>query len=260
MNHISTHAEKNAETVLMQCEIFFAKDSSGHVQPPVASTMAISSSTTFEMDAPAPVQEMAPVAIQPSPARNRVQPTITQVESSIAAAPASAKAATSIASMVPTFITQATLTKKKASGSKPKKEPKAPRVKKVTSEQSDSTRDANFKPRVPYNPKARNRRMRSILLTIVEMAGDNTEITVNKIKARMEEELLPQIKSGALKVESIGADINTAMKIMGGMVELRRDPSPRGRPYAVYAFDASMLTERGKEIHSAIYLEGGKSK
>ena len=53
-------------------------------------------------------------------------------------------------------------------------------------------------------------------MTIIEMAGDETEITVNKIKARMEDELLPQIKAASSKEESIGAISNTAFEDNGG--------------------------------------------
>lgn len=257
MNQIATHTEQSADTVLMHCEIFFAKDSTGHVQPPVASTMAISASTFAETVALAPTQDRVPVssltnAKKPPVAHANKAPAVQAISSRDEEAPATTKAVTSIAALVPSFLNQAT---EQAKNGKQKKGLKAPRVKKANATQLNNAAEKESKPRVPYNPKARSHRMRSILMTIIEMAGDETEITVNKIKARMEDELLPQIKSGIIKEESIGADINTALKIMGGMVELRRDPSPRGRPYAVYAFDPSKLTERGKEIHSAIYLE-----
>jgi len=112
-----------------------------------------------------------------------------------------------------------------------------------------------------YNPAARGARMKSLLKTIVKMVDSGEkEFTIPALKSRLKLPLLGQIKKGEVKEASISADINAAMKVMGGFVELRRERGARGRPHAVYAFDASTLTERGKEIMAAVDIELRKSK
>jgi len=113
-----------------------------------------------------------------------------------------------------------------------------------------------------YHKEARLARMKAVLKTIIKMSTqeDGQEITVAMLEARLMLALRAQIKKGTLKASSIRADLNAAIREMGGMVELRREKveGTRGRPYAVYAFDASTLTTKGRNIKAAIDAEQGK--
>ena len=269
-----THAENPANKIMMHCEIFFAEDDAGNVQSPVASTLAVS--TANQVNKVSAENSAIEKALPPLP-QVKVQPQQKKIvetpTSSIAASvtaktlvPAAIVAKSTIKPVTPitpisakSIIPQMKVPVSADSADSKPDSNKDKLATKQNREKLKAARGGDTKPRVPYNPKARNTRMQTILQTIFRMAEKGTEITVQKIKNEMAESLLPQIKSGELKEENISADINAAMKVMGGMVELRREPSPRGRPYAVYGFDPSKLTERGEKIRALINLEGSKA-
>jgi len=114
-----------------------------------------------------------------------------------------------------------------------------------------------------YHKGARQARMKATLKTIIKMSSQEggEEITIATLGARLKLALLAQIKKGELKESSIKADLNAAIKEMGGLVELRREKADgaRGRPFVVYAFDASTLTAKGLQLRAAIEEEQTKS-
>ena len=113
-----------------------------------------------------------------------------------------------------------------------------------------------------YHKEARLSRMKAVLKTMIKMSAQEEyqEFTIATLGARLKLALLAQIKKGELKESSIKADLNAAIREMGGVVELRREKveGTRGRPYAVYAFDASTLTTKGRLIKAAIDAEQAK--
>jgi len=118
------------------------------------------------------------------------------------------------------------------------------------------------KPFVYLHKEARQARLKAVMKTIVTMRqSGQSEFHINGIKAViLDDPLTIQIMKGEMKETSMDADLNMAIKAMGGLRKVRTESlhAGRGRPSNIYVFDARTLTKSGIKIKHAIEAELAK--
>jgi hypothetical protein len=113
---------------------------------------------------------------------------------------------------------------------------------------------------IGYNVKERQARLVSVTKSILKMVEKGEQITVPTLQARLKLALRPQFLSGAIKVETFAADLNSALKALGiTKTDKVVETGKRGRKPVIYAFNADALTAKGQEITKAIAEENEKA-
>ena len=113
---------------------------------------------------------------------------------------------------------------------------------------------------IGYNVEERQARLVSVTKSILKMAEKGEQITVPTLQARLKLALRPQFLSGAIKVETFAADLNSILKVLGiTKTDKVVETGKRGRKPVVYEFKAEALTAKGQEITAAIEAENAKA-
>ncbi len=113
---------------------------------------------------------------------------------------------------------------------------------------------------IGYNVEERQARLVSVTKSILKMVEKGEQITVPTLQARLKLALRPQFLSGAIKVETFAADLNSILKVLGiTKTDKVVETGKRGRKPVVYEFKAEALTAKGQEITAAIEAENAKA-
>ena len=125
---------------------------------------------------------------------------------------------------------------------------------------STRTRTTKREIGIGYNVEERQARLVSVTKSILKMAEKGEQITVPTLQARLKLALRPQFLSGAIKVETFAADLNSILKVLGiTKTDKVVETGKRGRKPVVYEFKAESLSAKGQEITAAIAEENAKA-